>query len=395
MSARFYDAMLWPAGLAALPFKYNFAAGFQGSGIQTLTGSIDPGPAVAAGVRWNIANCTVPNFFGNTGYELDANLGAGEDAWIIGLWILPSGITSRQTFYALRDQEVPNFNAKMALHVNAANKLEIDFQQAPLRMNTLFGTQHATSNAVIAMDVWTHICIVVNFLGGSAGNVTLYINGSQDLFAGGFHLATAQQARTMTLCWQNANVGTEITMSTPVVFDRLGATNNTQIRPNVQISTYFPASDVANGNWTPSTAGPNFAMVDGLLNTPGGNHITLGSLVSPDQLFGIAPLATKDNNLAMAVNLTAIKNTSETFQALVQQGASKYLLGAALTAPAAEQTQQSIADINPATGLAWLDSDISANAWGLRGLTGFGENIYSVYLEKLWQSGLSSYSYSK
>ncbi len=394
MSARFYDSFLW-CTFAGLPFKYTQGAGFQGTGSQTLTGGIDPGPFAADGVRFDVANCSVPNFFGNFGYELDANLGAGADSWVASVWIKPHAISSRQTFYALKDQEVPNFNAKMALHINAANKLEIDFQQAPLRMNTLFGTQHVTSLSTIAMDTWTHICVLVNFLGGSAGNVTLWINGALDIFAGGFNLLTGSKVQTITLCWQNPSAGPEIVMSLPIVFDRLGTTNNTQIRPSTQITPYFPASDVANGSWVPSTGVLNYAMVNGLLNAPGGNNISLPSLISADELFGIASLGTADPNLALAVNIVSIQNVSETFQALMKQGATKYLLGSALTASTVQGNQQVIVETNPATGLVWKDADISANAWGLRGLTGTGEQVFQLYLEKLWQSGIGSYSYSK
>ena len=393
MALRFFDGINW-CSFAGSVYKYTFAAGFQGTGTQTLTGSIDAGPfAGTKGIRYAVANCSVANFFGNKGWELDANLGAGAASWIVSVWVKPQGITSRQTFYALRDQEVPNYNAKMALHINAANKLEIDFQQAPLRMNTLFGTQHLTSAYTFPDNAWTHICIAVNFLGGSSGNVTLWINGGMDSFLGGLNLLTSAQVQTVTLCWQNAG-SAQITMSTPIVFDTSGAVNNSRISPNARVTTIFPASDVSNGLWMPSGAGGNFAQVNNPAFNAPASYVTIATLAGDtDEQFGISPLGTTDSNLGLALNTLLIGAGTQTVQGLMKQGATKYLLGSPITAPVAAGSYQSIADVNPATGAAWKDSDISADAWGFRALTGTGENVYQFYLEKLWQTTLGSYSY--
>jgi hypothetical protein len=392
MATRLTESFAW-CNFANSAYKATFGSGFFGGpgATPTLTGSIAAGPfAGTFGKVFQVA-AGAADFVGNTGWNQVYDLGAAEDTLFVAMWIKPSGIVSRQTFFSLATAN--DLSNPMTLHINAAGKLEWDAQPGRIMMNQLVGVIHAASSATIPMNTWTHICIRITTPTTTGGcNFTLWINGALDTFAGPFTLAA--QMNLATLDWQAA-VGTSVSIEISQLFicDKFGSVNNGQIPPAWRMTTYFPASDVANGGWVPLVAGPNFAMVNNTIGPSSAAYVSLPSLTFPDELFGLSPLLTTDQNIALAVNIASQKAGASTFQALMQQGATKYLLGSPITAPAATLTYQAIADNNPATGAPWKDADISANGWGMRGLTGTGEQVEQYFIEKVWTSGLGSYSY--
>ncbi len=374
-------------------YKSTFGSGFFGGpgGGPTFTGSIAAGPFPGTfGKVFQVAHGQ-PDFVGNTGWNQIYDLGTPRDTLFAAMWIYPSNITSRQTFFSLATSG--DLGNPMTLHINAAGKLEWDAQPGRIRMNQLVGVIHVTSNASIPMDTWTHICVRISTPTATGGcNWALWINGNLDTLASGFTLTT--QMQLASLDWQTPlGSPTSIELSQIVVCDVNGPVNNTQIRATSRIATIFPASDVDNGGWLPHVAGPNFAMVNSTVGPSGSAYVSLPALAFPDELFGLSPLSSADNNLGLAVNIASLEAGASTFQALMRQAATKYLIGSPITSPAATLTYQQIAENNPATGQPWRDADIAANAWGMRGLTGTGEQVQQWFIEKLVAGGIGSYSY--
>lgn len=372
--------------------------GFQGTGTQTLTGSIDPGPFPGtSALHFKTAYCTIPgSFLGNQGWLQSVQLAATK-YWIISLWINPVNITSRQTFLALQDSEVPNFNPKIVVHVNAGGRIEV-VNQAPsgLRMNSSAGALLLTSS-VLPQNAWTHICISLfwEVRGSRPDNyVRLYVNGNLDSqLVGGDFGGTASMPSRLSLCWQAPAGGAEILLSQIVACDNISP-NNVPLPPSTQITTIFPSGDAIAGGWTPS---PGYSQVNanpGPVLPAGTDKITLPSLAAPDELFSIPAVTTTDSNLALILNSCAQGASAQTYQGLVlKAGDSRRLLGFALAVPAAYATQQFIADTDPQTGNPWKDADISAAAFGVRGLTGTGEGTSQIFIEKIFSTGIGSYSY--
>lgn len=386
---------------AKVGFKYTAGAGFFGSS-GTLTGSIDPGPfASTSGLTWKVAHGGA-DFVGNTGYVLAVDMGATESTWIASMWINPSNITSRQTFFALISNEPPNKLPAMVLHLNAALQLEMNTQNSGVgsvaypRINQLVANNF-TSNYTFPQGAWTHICIRCVFLNGSNGRIQLWVNGSLDTDVQMLNIGPTTAVSQAWFPWQTPLASTtQIEISQVLICDVNGSLNNTQVSPTAQFATIFPNSDVANGGWTPASAGSNFSQVDSATGPGAGAYVTLPALTFPDELFGIPAVSTGGQNLALVANVCSVLSGAATLQALMQQSATKYLLGNVMTVPnPAPQTLQGIAETNPATGAAWKDSDISADAFGFRGLTGTGENVEQFFLEKIFTLGLGSYSYSK
>lgn len=361
----------------------------------TLTGSIDPGPFPGTfGITFALADST-PDFVGNTGWHQVVPIGqASSNSWFVSMWIKPQNITSRQTFFALLDGiGVPNEIGVMTLHINANGFIEVDCQTSgQLRMNTLQNPA-GVSTTPAPMGEWTHLCVGANLQTlANGGRIKLWINGTLQSnlpVPVGFPGASAP-VNQAGLLWQNTG-SAEITLSQLVVCDSLGGVNNSQLFPSTQIQTIFPTGDVATG-WTPSTGSLGYAMVD---ENPGpdgdSRYISLPSLAFPDELFSI-PSASGGGNLGVAVNL-CMKGSGQTLQALTKRSGVSNVLGSPLSAPTAYQTHQGLSDVDPLTGLAWTDANISASAWGVRGLSGTGERVTQFFLEKVWGQSLGSYSY--
>ncbi len=376
---------------------------------HTLTGSIDAGPFPGTfGKRFNEAYGP-PDFFGNTGWgqyvDMGAFTGTGEQVWIVGMWVMPHAITSRQTFFIMETGS----SATIQVNINAAGKIELTSPGDQPRMNTLASGPRGfiTSNFALPMDEWTHVGFRVDCapaIGGSS--MIIYINGCPDAMRFGMNLSSGLPGRYAALVWQ-APMGASqsITISQWRINDIHGDLNNSAVDPSEQGLVIFPTSDVVNG-WTPNTGGSNFSHVNNPAGPNSGSYISLPSLASPDQLFGIDPLLTSDKNIALCLNAATLKATgSQTLQALMSQGASRFLLGSpfsslALTSPSNVFgiTTQAPVELNPFTGLPWDDADISADAFGFRGLTGTNERVEQFFLEKVWRPskvscGTSSYSY--
>jgi hypothetical protein len=362
----------------------------------TLTGLIDAGPfASTYGITFQQATGT-PDFFGNTGWHQVAQLGtSSSNIWILSMWVKPENITSRQTFFAfLGATGPPNETGVLALHLNGNNYLELNTVGSNVRMNTIHGDLAATSINQIPNGQWTHLCIYGNFVTRAlGGRIKLWVNGSLDTdvavpvaFAGAS--APVNQAG---LLWQNTGAA-QITLSQIVVADGLGAVNNSQFFPSTQIATAFPIGDVSTG-WTPSSGSQGYLMVN---ENPGpdgdSTYISLPSLSFPEELFSFPATSSGGIILGVAGNV-CVKGASQTLQALQKRAGVSNVLGNVLTAPAAYQTQQGIADVDPATLEAWTDAHINASSWGVRGLTGINERVSQYYLEKVWATPLGSYSY--
>ena len=98
--------------------------------------------------------------------------------------------------------------------------------------------------------------------------------------------------------------------------------------------------------------------------------------------------------LGLGLNLSAKSAATASLQAAARQSGSTRLVGSPLAPPAAAYTTfQSIAELNPATGLPWTEADIVGSTFGFRALTGTGEHVSQFFLEKLWLSGIGSYAY--
>ncbi len=376
--------------------KYPFAAFWQ-TGPDTLTGSITTGPF--AGTKALRLQQAAPLYY--WGIDL-----GNRKTWFYSAWIKPIAIGSTVTFFVIQDDEViPNLTTTCVLQIDPNGHIIVapgagtnvfvfpsDFDRAITSGNFI------KSAATCPFGSWTHVCarfdIPSNASSGHAV-LTLWINGNLDTQRLNVTLPAplGGGSNRCVNCW-TSDGSNDMHISQLFFQDNTGSLNNTNVSPTRRITTIFPTSDVDNGNWTPLVAGPNYQMVNSAIGPSVSDYVSIASLIGgPDELFGITPLATADSNVAVVVNIASQLSGSATLQALVKQGATRYLIGSPLTVPNPVVVQQGIAEVNPATGSAWKDADISAEAWGFRGLTGTGELVEQFFLEKVWELPIGSYSY--
>lgn len=357
----------------------------------TLTGSIVPGPSAgSSAIQFSRAHGLPADFYGNTGWYQGVDLAGGARNWIISCWVYPTMIGSRQTFLWLSGVEAPNFLGNCALAVNALGQLEVIHFNGDIVMNSL-GTINVASTGTLPDQQWSHVCVRFIAPPTATGRITIWINGSLDNDQSLLGLISTAQINQCYLVWQNNAAGTSIALSNLIICDDQGVVNNGRIAPQTQIRTISPTSDFDNGGWRRgSGVGSNFSMVD-TLSGPGGTYITLPNLSLPDQLFGIDP-NTDGQILGVGSNF-AMTNGPGTIEPLVQIGASRYAIGPSLTAITMALVG-SLAEGSPASGGAWTDAEINAAAWGARGSGGSGEQVYQMFLEKLWTTGSVGGSYA-
>ncbi len=379
--------------------KYN--AAFFGGGSGTLTGGIVGGPLPGTfGLRLQQA-IGAASFFGNTGWFLDIPFASGFKDWIVSMWIKPANLTGRRTFLSLGLDVLPNLAANVVLQINAS-KLELWSQQTNLRMNSgSTGTQLLESIQAFPSGAYTHFSLKLHIdgqlVGGQPiGTAELRVNGALDQSLVNLPLSNPATpgANHFTLCWQESGAG-EISISQPTVCDLSGGVNNTHIKPGSYWKAVFPAGDDPVQGWNRVPGPSAVGMVTEIPADEDASYISPSSLVQPDELFTMPAGSTAAGLLGLILNARARGASAQSYQAIVRKAADAVrLLGSAAAVPASYKTQQFIADRDPQTALAWVDSDVAAAAFGLRGLSGTGERVTQLFLEKLVEAaGIGSYAY--
>lgn len=390
----------WGDGWNYCDFARAFAkyplAGFFGTGLNTLLGQMVPGPfAGTSGIRITRAD---PIYQFTT--ELDR-----QKTWIASMWIKPAAITSNKSFLLFQSRVVPNLGTQFVLQVTPAGRIRIGTGAGlnvfvfPGSYATIGGVSQGidqTGSTVLPVGQWAHICVKVTFGpltgAGSPGHATLWVNGNVEIDVDGTTNATSDQfANRIVPMWQ----GTEaIELSQFFVCDLSGGVNNQKIDPKTRVSTLFPVSDGPLRGWTPL---PAWSKVN---ENPGpdgdGSFVTMTSLLFADANFGFPPLGGIQTNLAVLANF-ALKGSGQTVAGIVSPSGGSLTPFGSLTIPTpppiAYTTLQAISELNPHTGQAWTDPEIGAAAWGIRGLTGSGQRLSQVCLEKVWRTGIGGYGY--
>jgi hypothetical protein len=337
---------------------------------------------------------------------------------IVAMWLYPMNISGTHTFLTYGNNlDYPNLGQSFVVQIRDDGKIIIAPSPNPNLFSSpqLFGVPDifphwptithgpnvGISTATLPINTappdgtlkgWSHICLVLHY-SPSIGQATaqLFVNGCLDLSGTSLNLTAAPNL--ITPVWLSTD-GSELCVSQFVICDKSGSQNNTNVSPFAAIQTSFPTSNVTN-DWS----GGGFSVVNSNPGPPASGYLTLTTLASPDELFGIAALSPVPQVLGVAVNL-CVNGPGQTLAGLFKKATktpvaiTPYLAPTYNNTPPAQigdtagfWTRQSITELDPWTGKPWLIADISAAAWGMRGIVGTGEQVSQVFTETLWQTG--------
>jgi hypothetical protein len=377
----------------------------------TVSGSVDVGPYPGtSSIHLQGANPTwYRSAFMSTGEQFD---------FIVGCWIYPINIGGTKTFLLFQQNwQDPNYGSVFGVQIRNDGKIILNPQsnananEFPADFDNPSPFPHwpqpgdppslGISNATIPINSapptpgsakgWTHICVQVHFDPVlTQGYCKLWVNGCLDLNGSGLDLQVGPNLVTQT--WSSSD-GSELCISQFVIQDTTGSYNNSNVSQFSQIQTIFPTSDVLTG-WS-----GGYSQVDGNPG-PGGTYDTLTTLAAPDNLFGFPNMGATPIIVGVSMGM-CLSAVSQTVAGLFKVGLHSSVPTASLGPLTADQwTRQGITEVNPWTGLPWTVGDVNGTSWGIRGITGTGENLYQYFLEVLCQTGPAqcgggSYSYGQ
>lgn len=363
---------------------------FFGSGANTTTGSIIVGPYPGSSAL--SLGATDPFYYWP--YVQGQVEGAYKD-YIISFWCMPIAIPTTQSIYLVMDNTVPpNLTTTAVVQITPTGQLLLGAgfgdnvfvfpaHWAVLNPNAIY----IQSKNLLPFNAWTHVCMQWHFAppgNPPQGRVNLYINGCLDTASNGVGFPTPALGGSNAVGFQFKSDGTsQIAYAEYLVTDTTAPTNNTApISPTAQIDTIFPNANGSLNGWTPS-AGTQFSCVNGNPG-PGPDHITAGT----DQTFLIPALTPQKQNLAVALNMAlsgvSLQNVAGLFKVPTQ---SPVAISPNIVATSAVATAQAFTELNLFTGLPWTDAAIAATEWGVRAISGSGEQISQYFLERIWQDG--------
>ena len=407
-------------------YPFEFGTPYYGARSNFWDPSIGSGPGWSSGTRSGLIDSgPYPGTYSLHMQSADpiwyesAYMGVGGSTtstdFIVGMWLYPINIVGSKTFLVfLGNFAPPNLGQYFVIQARSDGKIVFSPSPGPNLNNNAGqfgvlstfahwpfpsdGSAPGVSVANIPINSgpptpgsargWTHMCMQIHFNRGD-GFVKLWINGCLDIQGSGLDLAPG--SNLITPCWASQD-GSELCVSQFVIQDTSGSQNNSNVSPFAAIQTVFPTSDVLN-NWS----GGGYSQVNG---NPGPNSsfVSLPSLASPDELFGFPALAASPQVLGVACNMALLAPTQQVAGIFQVPSKATVPITPNIAPPGAPPgwpsegvgttwTRQAISEINPWTGAPWTIADISAAAWGVRGIAGISEQVYQYFLEVLWQTG--------
>lgn len=265
--------------------------------------------------------------------------------------------------------------------------------------NALLANTFAQKGITFQPGQWCTLELMVNF--GSSGSAYLWQNGTLAAEVTGIGFGTTDPD---TLGIQQSGFGPPgSVIDNYIIWDGQPGDPFTGQYGRQRILTNLPNADLQPGEWTPSTPGPSFAMVDDDYpvtagGSPDGDATCLAALATgPDAVFEMAATPCSGLILSLVWNACMRPNplTSTPSVDMVYYPAMVEVVGnvnvAAVgylnpDAPAATEnyfTYQQPVPQNPVSMTNWTDQDIANGTFGVGAAAAPQVNLTAFYLEKV------------
>lgn len=276
--------------------------------------------------------------------------------WIVGcaLRVAAVATTGDVPFLAVRDGATTQLDVVVNLTTNT------------LSVRRGGSTTLGTTTYVVPLSTYLYLELAVT-LHSTAGAVTLRVNGATVLALTSVNTQQTANAYAQTL--RVGNTGTVATVGNLdfddlYVCDGSGSAPHNTFLGDCRVDTLFPTSDGTSQQWTPSTPGTHYTLVDEA--APNTTDFVSSSTVGHRDTYGMQDLTAMTGTIyGVQLNLAALKSDagSRSVKPLLVSGASE-ALGAATALGTSQTYTRHVQTTDPATGAAWAESAINAMQTG-------------------------------
>lgn len=229
-------------------------------------------------------------------------------------------------------------------------------QQVVAYRGTSGGTSLGSSAlGVFPLAAWFYVEMLVT-VSSSVGVVTVRINGANVLTLTG--LNTQNTARAFIDQTQYDSQGGNCSFQDAYWCDNTGSYNNTFLG-DCRVSAKFPSSAGSTTNFTSSNANADY--VNAAMVPPGGDSdYNYDSTVGDIDLYNVGAPSLISTVFGVQASIIARKDAAATRSiATLIKSASTTTTGATIPLSTGYTTYQQIAEVDPATGVAWLPAALA------------------------------------
>ena len=280
-------------------------------------------------------------------------LGTTADTLVIGLAVQLQSNTDEATSRTLcqfKDGSTLGIDVKRNV---VSGEIEV------YRNTTLLGM---TSGAGLLMGVWAYLEVKIK-CSSSAGTVDVRVNGVNRLSL------TGQNTKNGTDNYHNVAVigcSNYFIIADVYVLDNTGSFNN-DFLGNVKVVPLFPSSDTATLQWTPSTAGTHYTLVNETKDNDDTSYVEDATSGQVD-LWGYQAAPSLGTIAGVQVNTTCRDTDANTFSLI-----TRVVSGATISDDSAQAvnttsyvSKQRIVATDPNSGVAWAASGLNAAQFGIK-----------------------------
>lgn len=274
-----------------------------------------------------------------------------QSTWILGAAVRVQALPGvAATLLAVRD----------AGTVQIGVRLNTDGTLSALRGTTVIGT----STATLTVNVYAYLELAT-LLHPSTGTVEVRLNGVAVVTVpAGDTTQTANSTANEVAIGSFSNTALTVDFDDVYICDGTGAAPHNTFLGDCRVDTLLPSADGTSQQWTPSTPGTHYTLVDDA--APNTTDYVSSSTVGQRDTYGMQDLTAATGTIyGVQLNLAALKSDAgaRSIKPLVLSGASE-ALGSATALSTSQTYTRHVQTTDPATAAAWTEAGVNAAQCG-------------------------------
>jgi len=273
--------------------------------------------------------------------------------WIVGCAVRVSALPAgTRTLLALLD----GVTVQLSVQLNADGTLEV------LRSGSA-SVAGGLSVATVPTNTFVYLEFKATIANSIAANtVQVRVDGVQviNVTAGQDCQNSANASANQIRFGPAANAGITVDYDDLYICDGIGSAPQNTFLGDSRIDTLLPTADGTSQQWTPSTPGTHYTLVDDA--APNTTDYVSSATIGQRDTYGMQDLTAQTGTIyGVQLNLAALKSDAgaRSIKPLVLSGASE-ALGSATALSTSQTYTRHVQVTDPATGAAWTESAVNA-----------------------------------